>query len=243
VAINIRRVKRLLRGALILGLIVGLIYGLGWSTLIQVKSISYSGTANSSDITTALIHEKVSLKIGMPLARVDVRAISRIAQQQGWVRESRISRNWWSGKVSIFIIERKPIAVFTDINNLVTYFDAQGSTFNSPVRYTTGDGGRTLPNITFTSNTPQARRSAAEWVVAMPSDYLSAMTSLVVSTPARIVMKAIDAGTGNKAITVIWGEVQDMPLKVRVLRALLSRPENKARHIFDLTSPLAPITH
>jgi cell division septal protein FtsQ len=242
VALNRRRIKRLLRSIVIFSVIIGIIYGLGWSKLIQVKNISYSGTSDSQVISDALLREQVSLKIGMPLARVDVRAISRIALQQGWVLGSKVSRNWLSGKISIAIIERKPIAVFTTTNNLISYFDADGTIFNSPVQYGVDMGSKPLPNISFTRNTPLARKMAAEWVAAMPSEFLATMTSLVVSTPTGIVMKAVDAGNGNKAITVIWGEVRDMPLKVSVLRALVLRPENKTHHIFDLTSPLAPIT-
>ena len=241
-ALNRKRIQRFFRSILILSLIVGIIYGLGWSKLIQVKNISYSGTSNSNVISDALIREHVSLKTGMPLARVDVRAISRIARQQGWVLDTKVSRNWISGKISIAIIERKPVAAFTNMDNSTSYFDADGTIFNSPVEYGAGAGGKPLPNIAFTTNSAQARRSAANWVAAMPSEFLATMTSLVVSTPTRIVMMAVDAGTGKKAITVIWGDVRDMPLKVRVLRALLLRSENKTHHIFDLTSPLAPIT-
>ena len=68
------------------------------------------------------------------------------------------------------------------------------------------------------------------------------MTSIWVNNPERIVMKAVDPALANKTITVIWGGVRDMPLKVKVLRALLLRPENKTHHLFDLSAPLAPIT-
>jgi len=242
VAIHRKKFQRFLRTTALVALIVGLVYGLGWSNVISVKAISYSGTSHAQVISASLVRERVLLKEGMPLARVDVRAIGRVAQQESWIAESNISRNWLNGRVVIEITERIPVAALTDEAGRVRYFDAQGTSFASPEEYVTGDNGRPLPNITFTRNTSEARKAAAAWVALMPDEYLATMTSIWVNNPERIVMKAVDPALKNKSITVIWGGVRDMALKVKVLRALLARPENKSHHLFDLSSPLAPIT-
>ena len=241
-AIHKKRFLRSLRTLFACVLLAGLIYGLGWSNLISVKNVAYSGTSHAQAMEDSLLRKGVDLRQGMPLARVDVRAISRIAREEGWIADSKISRDWWSGKVEIVITERVPVASFTDATGVLIYFDAQGIFFSSPGEYAVNGEVKPLPVITFTVNSAKARKAAAEWVASMPTEFLSTMTSIWVNTPERIVMKAVDPALSNKTITVIWGEVRDMPLKVKVLRALLLRPENKTHHLFDLTAPLAPIT-
>ncbi|CAB4531033.1 unannotated protein [freshwater metagenome] len=241
-AIHKKRFFRFLRTIGLIALVVGSVYGLGWSNLISVKSIAYSGTSHAAVLESALQSKGVALEIGMPLARVDVRAIGRIAEEVGWIADSKISRNWWNGKVGIAISERIPVAAFADVNGSLKYFDAQGTFFSSPGEYAANGEVKPLPIITFSANSAEARKAAAEWVASMPTQYLATMTSIWVNNPERIVMKAVDPALANKTITVIWGGVRDMPLKVKVLRALLLRPENKTHHLFDLSAPLAPIT-
>jgi hypothetical protein len=47
--------------------------------------------------------------------------------------------------------------------------------------------------------------------------------------------------TGYKALSIAWGSADQIALKVRVLRQLLSLPENKKITSVDLTAPLTPI--
>ena len=235
-ALNKKRFKRLLRTLLILLALLGLVYGLGWSKLISVKKISFTGTNQVLVLQNSLQAAHVDLQPGIPLARVDVRAINRIAQQLGWIKESEISRNWLTGLVSIHVIERMPVASYLGADGRTQYFDALGSSFSSPAQYLN------LPTITFTQSTAQTRVAAATLVAALPDDLLGLMQNLWVNSPEKIVMKASVSSPQEKTITINWGGINDLPLKVKVLRALLLRPENAKHHLFDLSNPLAPIT-
>ena len=238
-ALNKKRMARLLRTFLIALLLCGAIYVLGWSKLISVKTIAITGTNQSSVLINSLSAAHIELREGMPLARVDVRAINRISHQLGWISKSNISRNWLNGSVSIQISERVPVATYLDDDGSTKYFDATGNSFSAPVAHSG------LPAITFSQSSAQTRIAAASWVAAMPSDLLSGMQSLQVENVDQMVMKTQVTSTDSssqKVITINWGAVRDMPLKVKVLRALLLRPENEKRLLFDLTNPLAPIT-
>ena len=46
---------------------------------------------------------------------------------------------------------------------------------------------------------------------------------------------------GYQALTISWGSAEQIPLKVKVLRQLLTLPENKKISSVDLASPLTPI--
>ncbi len=235
-ALHKKRVARLIRSFAILLLIVGAVYGLGWSKIFSVKTIAISGTQQSSVLTNTLQSAHIELRTGMPLARVDVRAIDRIALQSGWIKSSEISRNWLKGSVSIRVIERIPVASYLDGDGSIKYFDALGNIFTTPSAFTN------LPTIAFTHSTPELRIVAASWVAEMPADLLAQMQNLWVNSQDRIVMKAAISVPSAKIITINWGGVRDLPLKVKVLRALLLRPENAQHNNFDLSEPLAPIT-
>lgn len=235
-ALHKKRILRLLRTLFIFFVLVGLIYGLGWSKLISVKNISITGTEQSNVLVNSLQSSHVELRQGMPLARVDVRAIDRIATQSGWIKSAEISRNWLHGLVSIRVTERLPVATYLDADGSTKYFDANGTIFTTPAPIAG------LPTISFTRADSQLRIVAANWVSAMPADLLNGMQNLWVNSAERIVMKASLTSPVQKVVVINWGGVSDMPLKVKVLRALLLRPENEKHSNFDLSNPLAPIT-
>lgn len=230
------RALKLLRTLLLLGILTGAVYVLGWSHLISVKSIAISGTQYSSEISHTLTQSGVSVKIGDPMARVDVRAISRIAQNIEWIKRCNISRNWWSGKLSITIDERTPVARFNDDKGESSYFDAGGAIFHRPAER------MDLPLINFYENTADARSAVATWLSALPQELIAGMKSVTVRSADSIAMETTAAENAQKSITIDWGAPIDMTLKVKVFRALSRAPENAQQSTFDLTNPLAPVT-
>jgi len=106
--------KYIYSGATLLVLVLAA-YILGWSTLFTVSSIEIKGTQLSV---------KSLIAPGEKLARVEPRAVIAQYEKIDWVKSVDISRNWFSGKVTISLVERSPIAIYKD-----RAIDADGVSF------------------------------------------------------------------------------------------------------------------
>jgi hypothetical protein len=237
---RINRAKLRKRAASLLAvlLIAGAAYGLGWSNYFHVTEVDIRGTNQTALLLQDIRDARVILHTSMPMARVDVKALSASLSRELWLKEVHISRNWLSGRVSINVSERHPVAQFTTSSGAVNYFDSTGFAFASPQGY------GSLPSVNLirassASDSVAFRSAAANLIAAMPSDLISTMQSLTVSGIDSISMVSNVAGT---PISISWGSATDIPLKVKVLRALLARPENRKAHNFDLSQPTAPVT-
>ena len=96
-------------------LLISATYVLGWSSLFTVSSVEIIGTKSqlSSDIS-----------VGDRLARIEPRAVAAKFEDLNWVADAQVSRNWVSGKVTIEITERTPVAIFNK-----TVIDSTGKSF------------------------------------------------------------------------------------------------------------------
>ena len=106
-------------------LTAGLAYLLGWSNVLTVKAISYTGAPTKS--SEATIKSLASLEVGQRLARVEIRKIAGRIQTLPWVDSADLSRNWISGKVVVAVKPRVPIATFNG-----QLMDASGKRFELP---------------------------------------------------------------------------------------------------------------
>ena len=192
-------------------------YILGWSTLFTVSSVEITGTKSS--ITT-------EIKVGERLARVEPRSI--VAELEGikWIRSVEVSRNWISGKVTITIAERTPIAIFNE-----QVIDEEGVSF--PLLNQSIQG---LPHIQATDI--DAAIKAAKFYNSLPKDFADTITTLKVATGDSY---SIAMSQGKKSIEILWGQDEENSLKVRVYKALIARPENLEIDRIDLSAPHAPI--
>ena len=192
-------------------------YLLGWSTLFTVSSVEVTGTKNL--ITT-------EIKVGERLARVEPRSIVAELERIKWVRSVEVSRNWISGKVSIAIIERTPIAIFNE-----QVIDEEGMGF--PLFKQSIQG---LPYIQATDI--EAAITATNFYNSLPKEFADAITALKVVTGDSY---SIEMSQGKKSIEIFWGQDEENSLKVRVYKALIARPENFEIKRIDLSAPHAPI--
>ena len=80
-------------------------YALGWSTLFTVSSVEVTGTDQRLP---------QSIKVGEKLARVEPRAVAATYEKFAFVQDAQVSRNWISGKVTISITSRTPVAIFNN---------------------------------------------------------------------------------------------------------------------------------
>ena len=204
--------------ALATAIIVGLAsYALGWSTLFTVSSVEIKGTDQ-------FLPQNV--KVGEKLARVEPRAVASTYENFAFVQDAQVSRNWISGKVSISITTRTPVAIF---NNQA--IDASGKAF-----MVKGDLPAALPQIQA-GNIEIAVR-AVEFMTSLPDEIRSDLKILKVRSTGAYVLEVDVEG---RKVEVRWGLATDNELKAKVYQALLAQPENAKLKRMDLSAPHAPI--
>ena len=198
-------------------LLISATYVLGWSSLFTVSSVEIIGTKSqlSSDIS-----------VGDRLARIEPRAVAAKFEDLNWVADAQVSRNWVSGKVTIEITERTPVAIFKK-----TVIDSTGKSF--ALR---GTPSSTLVQIQAVDLT--AATKAVTFFSSLPADLKSALKVVKVRGTGALVLEVDNAG---KNLEIRWGNDGDNELKLKVYRALIALPENAEIKRVDVSAPHAPI--
>ena len=204
--------------AIATAIIVGLAsYALGWSTLFTVSSVEVKGTDQFLP---------QSVKVGEKLARVEPRAVASIYEKFAFVQDAQVSRNWISGKVTISITTRTPVAIF---NNQA--IDDSGKAF-----VVKGNLPAALPQIQ--ASDVETAVTAVEFLTSLPDEIRSDLKILKVrSTGAYVLVVEVQ----GRNVEVRWGLATDNELKAKVYKALLAQPENAKLKRMDLSAPHAPI--
>ena len=212
-------------------LLVGLLgYLLGWSKALEIKTIEISAAGNESLVRTVLVPH--DLHIGLPIARVSTSRIKDDLAKFTWVRTIKIDRRWLAHDVKVTITERQAIAQYVDSQGITEYFDSNGHNFVTP-NPPTG-----VPVINFAMESNQSRSAIGIFLAQIPTDLTANLTSLSVDLQNQISLTT--TVTGFKALHISWGSDARIPLKVQVLRKLLTLPENKKVVSVDLSNPLTP---
>ena len=208
--------KRLiaLAGVIILSLAS---YALGWSTLFTVSSVEVKGTDQ-------FLPQNV--RVGEKLARVEPRAVAAKYEKSAFVQDAQVSRNWISGKVTISITTRTPVAIF---NNQA--IDDSGKAF-----VVKGQLPADLPQIQ--AGSVEIATTAIEFLTSLPDEIRSNLRILKVRSTGAYVM---DVDVEGRKVEVRWGFAIDNALKAKVYKALLAQPENAKLKRMDLSAPHAPI--
>jgi cell division septal protein FtsQ len=209
--------KRGLIAILAILLLAGASYILGWSTFFTVSAVEIKGTN---------LYLPQSIKPGEKLARVEPRAVAATYEKIDFVRDANVSRNWISGKVTITITMRTPIAIY---NNLA--IDALGKSFALDQQ-----SSKSLPRIQ--APTATAAVSAVDFFTNLPQEMKSGMTALEVKSSGVYVLHI---KVDTRLIQVVWGTATENTLKTRVYKALLAQRENAKIIKMDLSAPHAPI--
>ena len=192
-------------------------YALGWSSLFTVSSVEVTGTDQR------LLQ---NIKVGEKLARVEPRAVAAIYEKFAFVQDAQVSRNWISGKVTISITSRTPVAIF---NNQA--IDDSGKAF-----VVKGQLPAALPQIQASS--VEIAVAAVEFMKSLPEEIRSNLKILKVRSTGAYVM---DVDVQGRKVEVRWGFATENELKAKVYKALLEQPENAKLKRMDLSAPHAPI--
>ena len=209
---------------LIILLIAGLAYLLGWSNSFTVKELSYSGAPTKA--SQKLISDLAQIELGDKLARLETRKISARIAILPWIKSSDISRNWISGTVKVVVSARTPIATFNG-----ELMDISGTRFELPGGYV-----KELPSV-FAKDT-KSGLAAIKLFLKLPAEFSTRTSVFTASSTENIFFNIKE---GKKTISVVWGAPTDIALKLRVYTALLTLPENSKVKKIDLTDPKSPI--
>jgi cell division septal protein FtsQ len=218
------------RAALALILIFGAgSYLLGWSPLLSVRSVEILGAPTKE--SQLAISRSLDIATGDKLARVDPRSLSNRLRSFDWIESSQVSRNWISGKVSISITTRTPIALYSEPGKPQVVLDASGNTFATPADIAEG-----LPKVSAKS--VDGGLAAIKVFTSLPESFSKNIDRM---SAARSDNFLIYGKFEGQDLRIIWGDGKDTDLKVEVILALLQREENKDLRMIDVSAPHAPI--
>jgi cell division protein FtsQ len=202
---------------------------LGWSPVFTVRSVAITGApTNESELAVA---RALEISAGDKLARLDPRALSNRLRSFDWIDTSKVSRNWISGKISISIKTRTPIALYSEPGKPQVALDASGKTFATP-----SDIAQGLPKVSATS--VEGGLAAIKLFTELPKSFSEKIDRM---SAARIDNFLIYGEFSGQNLRIIWGDGADTDLKVEVIGALLQRDENKNLRMIDVSAPHAPI--
>jgi cell division septal protein FtsQ len=212
-----------------------LAYVLGWSQIFRVTGISIDGIQpQATDLITSQIKRESLIEIGEPLARVDGRVVKRALLKNQWIGNVRVNRHWISGEIHIFVDQKNAIARINSMSGFA-YLTDQGAIANFPeelkISVPTVSG-----NFQDNANAERAKELLGELTGALESRLT--VKSLSIGSPTSF---STVATVGEQQLTIRWGSVSEIPLKIKVLQGLLELPENSKLRLIDLSAPLTPI--
>jgi len=222
-------------------ILAGLVYVLGWSSLITVQSVVIKGTNQSNLITSQLVAGESKLVLNEPLARINPKHEENLVTDLEWIKSAKVSRNWWSREVTVSVVPRIPVAIFkiegsADIKP--RYLASDGRDFSSPQSFT---NLATISLVGSAGNLTEHRRIVASFVASLPADLIAGLKNLEITKKDEIIMVT---DLRNPTLRINWGEsnsADEIVVKSNVLKGLLKLPENKKITFVDLTVTNAPI--
>jgi len=209
--------KRSLIAGLVVALLAGSAYVLGYSTFFTVSSVEVIGS--EQPINTGIVK-------GQKLARVEPRAIATKLEKLDWVKSADVSRNWINGKVVVELTSRTPIATFE--NKVI---DSSAASF-------VPQGIRPDGLIQIQAASLEDAKKAVNFLMQLPEELKSSLTVVKVRGSGALVLISQNNG---KDIEIRWGSNSENELKLKVYRALVALPENANIKRVDVSAPNAPI--
>ncbi len=217
--------RRALRLATVVAAVAGLVWVVGWSTVLGVDEIRVSGVSGEeADAVTDL----VAVPRGTPLARVDTDAVAARVRERVSVAEASVRRTW-PRALTVDVVPRTPAIVVKNPQGRLEVVDASGVAFGSVAA---APAGVPLVTATGSGGTSQEALLAALSVVQALPEELSRDVSAVTVTSANLVTFTL----GTR--TVVWGGGDHAARKVAILLALL---KTKAG-VIDVSAPETPVT-
>jgi len=235
------RTRRALWILFITLLLAALAFGLGWSKLFALEAVSITGTNQVELVEAQLEAAESKLVIGQPLARINPRTEENTVTNLEWIASADLSRNWWTGRVTLHITPRIPVAVYADAdggNSSPRYLAKNGFEFSSPQSFS---NLAKISMISIGAKSKGERKAIANFVANLSTEIVAAMTGLEIAGNDVILM---ETNFREPTLEITWGarnSAADIEVKSRVLMGLLALPENKKITEIDLSIADSPI--
>lgn len=220
-----RRRTAVIVAAVTLLVAVIVVWIVGFSSVLGVKTISVRGT---STLTADEVRAAAHIKNGAPLVRLDTNAVARRVERLPSVASASV-RTGYPNTVVITVVERVAVG-----------YVESGAGFVLVDR--TGDQFRTLssrpPSVPLFAlpDGAAARASGAavaSVAAALPSSLLAKISSIQAFDPDAITLLL------NDHRVVSWGRADHNADKARILPTLLNQPGTR----FDVSDPTQVIAH
>jgi cell division protein FtsQ len=210
---------------LVLALLAGAVWAVGWSSALAVRQVEVSGVDGAERRAVAAL---VEVPEGTPLARVDTAAVEARVRTRVTVAEVSVRRAW-PGTLHVQVVPRTAAVVVRNPQGRLEVVDATGVSFGVVKKVPAG-----IPVVTATGSrgtTPEAMRTALTLLEALPEELAGKVSEVTVSS-ADLVRFTL----GKR--TVVWGGADDAERKVAIILALLG---TKAE-VIDVSAPDTPVT-
>ena len=201
-----------------------LVYIFAWSPVFTVRSIETIGLPE--EVSSQSVISRTDIVLGAKLSRIEPRAAERALSELSWIDNVAVTRNWLNGKVLVSVTPRIAVGLYKG-----KALDNKGEIFEFP-----GAMPKNLPVIS--AATPTVGLSTISLFTQLPTDLQQSLLSISATSESSISSSQQWSG---REIRVMWGNADQIELKVSVLKALLQLPENKTVKRVDLSAPHAPI--
>ena len=219
-----RRSRRIwplvLVGVLVVALLSGVVWLVGFSSVLAAGRVEVSGTTTLSD---ERVHEVAAVPLGVPLARQDLTGIANRVAALPQVERVRVDRAW-PDAVQVAITERTPVLVAQNGNGFLLV-DRYGVAY-LPVR-------RQPDNLPLTTVGPSNTALLADVgavSAGMPAKLRGKVKTLRADSPYALTV-VLDSG-----VEVAWGSSEQSTLKGEVALALLKQDPKAV----DVSAPHHP---
>ena len=200
-------------------MIAGATYALGYSTLFTVSSVEIIGSR---------LNVNPGVMKGEKLARIQPKVIATKFETLAWVKKAEVSRDWISGKVTVRILERTPVALYNG-----KALDVDGKSFQ--LQNAKGSDLIQIQAIDATS-----ALKAVDLINSLDSQLSQTLKSIKVQNSGSL---DLQLAQGDRILEVKWGINSENELKTRVYQRILALPENNKITKIDLSAPHAPIVN
>ena len=238
---NSKRLQRGLTSLIVITMILGIAYLLGWSSVLTVKKIEITGSDSQRVIVLELEKNNLALENEMKLARVDIRAIKRVIGDLDWLAQTQVDRNWFKRSINIEVVEKVAVARAVTSDQKVINFDQNGGSF-TPVSNKQVRSSQKLPLISSDSNSAADYAAVAKFLQELPDESMALIADLIGLSVGESGYISMKTQINNRMVNINWGEPTLISQKSRALQALLLLPENKSAKNFDLSLPDSPVT-
>ncbi len=213
------------RWPLLVLIMVGLV-GLGlwavfFSSLLVVRSVSVEG---SHVLSAAAVQQAAEVPTGVPLARVDLGAVTGRVESLPAVKSAVVTRVW-PDTIQISVTERTAVAAVSEGRSLWA-LSADGVLFAPMTNVPAG-----MPELRVGSSpAADTLKAGADLLAALPASLEKKVAYLDLGSPDDITLHL------NNGDLVRWGSAAQTATKASVLAVLIKRPGS----VYDVSSPGQP---